>query len=1476
MKKRVLSLLMSFVMLLSLLPATIRAAETNADDVSVTFRFDCRSIATNDMLTACEISYPTSQTVTVPRGSSVYAALQKLTGYTVTCNDNNSMVTSFADIGPIGTLCDSLGAAYSENFQYAGWMYSGEHVDGLGIQTDTLDADDTITFRYTVYYGAKSQTEWVNFDWDLVDAYYGIQEDITGAKALDQNTDNYTAEQWAALQSAITAAESALSAVQTADENGYLSGGLMLNYIASKGTALWGTGSPTDQLQTARAKLKKAVNKVVAPTGVSVPTDTIEIPMGTTYQINATVLPEGAPQGVTYEAFVGDSNFDLSAGGLITPKSTASLCMIQVKSVEDPTKFSYFKFKIVEAPQPTADADKLLENIAKSYQENTGEWYVMDMGAYAALCPTGAKLTESAKQSYINKTIQALCAERVTDTTYAKSILALTAIGADVQQLYPVNSNTPINAIAALNGVTQSTSAWSAPYTLAAYNQRSYTGTESYERALINALLENQGEDGSWDEWGTIDTTANVIAGLSFYADETAVKTAIDKGVAYLAAQMQDSGAYDGGYGANANSTAMVIIGLAAAGVNPDTDSRFIKNGVSVLDGLLSFALTDNSGFGYQDNTTYNTGATEQAFRALIAAKQVMTTGKAYNIYDFSANSVSPARATSSGAASTLSVPTGNNITVRVTIKADTGYWLNSKSVTIAGEGATVYHAFTAALEGTGITQVGAANGYVSSMTKDGRELAEFTNGENSGWLYKVNGTLPTVGLTSQAVSSGDSIVFYYTNDWTLDPSAGSMGGTKQPEASSSLTPSVTVSNGAASAQISAAALDSALKAAEKEGESAVTIAPRLRGTAATVTVSLPLSAAASAAQQGVGLVIDTGAAQVVLDTEVLAALSENDGTALTVEISTESSANLSGALSPDQLAGAVIAQVTVTAGGDKVTSFGGRALAVELPVSGDAFRSGARVRVYLFSDDGSVERTEGLCIEKDGKLVVRVETTHLSTFVVLPETALPFADVDEAAWYADAVRYAYDHELMTGVADDRFDPDGTATRAQLVTILHRLAGSPAVDYLMQFSDVDEDVWYTEAVRWAASEGIVTGYTDGRFDPNGVFTREQLAAILYRYVCAQGGGFTGMWYFPLRYEDAGAISPWADEAMHWCVMRGILTGTSTTTLEPASSATRAQLAAVLQRFCTRDADETLSPAERAYQGASAYLAKTVSAPTVASIGGEWTVLALSRGGADFDPAAYLASLEKTLQETNGVLSSRKYTEYSRVILALSALGEDARNVAGYDLTAPLGDYDKMVAQGVNGAIFALLALDCADYPMPCNAEAATPATRQMYVDCILSAQRADGGWSLKADAARADPDLTAMALQALSKYQQHSSVSKAINAALVCLSALQNSDGGFSSSGTANAESCAQVLLALSELGIDSDDSRFVKSGCTALDALLTYQTADGGFCHTADGGTNLMATEQAACALAALVRAQNGQSSFYRMNETAAATAAA
>lgn len=292
-----------------------------------------------------------------------------------------------------------------------------------------------------------------------------------------------------------------------------------------------------------------------------------------------------------------------------------------------------------------------------------------------------------------------------------------------------------------------------------------------------------------------------------------------------------------------------------------------------------------------------------------------------------------------------------------------------------------------------------------------------------------------------------------------------------------------------------------------------------------------------------------------------------------------------------------------------------------------------------------------------------------------------------------------------------------------------------------------------------------------------------------------------------------------------------------------------------------------------------YLMNTVKSPQIGAIGGEWTIIGLARSGAEVPQSYYqnyLTAVMKTVSEKNGVLHERQYTEYSRVILALGALGVDARSVAGYDLTAPLGDYEKTVLQGINGPIWALLALDCRNYPMPVNSQAKTQASRQMYVDAILTGQLPDGGWSLTGrEGDSADPDVTAMALQALSRYQSQEKVKKACDRALTLLSGLQNEDGGFSVRGGKSLESCVQTVAALCELKIPLDDACFVKNGKSLIDNLLTYQASDGGFLHTPDAGSsNLMAGEQAMCALAAAFRAESGKASLYTMTDVQTAAA--
>lgn len=311
------------------------------------------------------------------------------------------------------------------------------------------------------------------------------------------------------------------------------------------------------------------------------------------------------------------------------------------------------------------------------------------------------------------------------------------------------------------------------------------------------------------------------------------------------------------------------------------------------------------------------------------------------------------------------------------------------------------------------------------------------------------------------------------------------------------------------------------------------------------------------------------------------------------------------------------------------------------------------------------------------------------------------------------------------------------------------------------------------------------------------------------------------------------------------------------------------LAMMFSLFIPAHAAVTPAEVSAAITDTAAYLQKAVSKPQVSSIGGEWTVLGLARSNVNVPQAYfqnYYSTVEQYVRSHNGVLHDRKYTEYSRVIVALSAIGKDARNVSGHDLTKPLGDFDKTVWQGINGPIWALIALDSASYPMPSGG-----ATRQMYIDHILDEQMRDGGWSLTGSGS-SDPDLTGMALQALAKYQDQTQVSRATEAAISCLSMMQDESGGFSSWGTANSESVIQVIVALTELGLSLDDPRFVKNGHSLLDNLMSFYKKGNGFSHAkADGaGNDLMATEQGLYALVAVQRAQSGKKTLYNMSDAA------
>ncbi len=309
-------------------------------------------------------------------------------------------------------------------------------------------------------------------------------------------------------------------------------------------------------------------------------------------------------------------------------------------------------------------------------------------------------------------------------------------------------------------------------------------------------------------------------------------------------------------------------------------------------------------------------------------------------------------------------------------------------------------------------------------------------------------------------------------------------------------------------------------------------------------------------------------------------------------------------------------------------------------------------------------------------------------------------------------------------------------------------------------------------------------------------------------------------------------------------------------------------AAMLCAVCTSTAfaDEKSTEVKSKISSTSDYL-RTQDSVLDGTLGNEWVLFGLARNNTLPDGIAdkYFENLEAKV-ESNGSakLDKNKSTENSRVILTLSAMGKDARNVAGYNLLEPYADQSYVVKQGLNGAVYALIAIDTYGYEIPADESVATQTTRESLVEYILSKAVENGGWAFWGTTA--DTDMTFMAITALAPYYDtNDEVKSAVDKALDNLSSMQNDDGTYTAWGSTSSESLAQVVVGLSALGLDSDtDSRFVKNA-SVLDALMTFG-CDNGFKHVLSGDYNGMATEQGFYALVAYDRFSESENSLYDM----------
>ena len=358
-----------------------------------------------------------------------------------------------------------------------------------------------------------------------------------------------------------------------------------------------------------------------------------------------------------------------------------------------------------------------------------------------------------------------------------------------------------------------------------------------------------------------------------------------------------------------------------------------------------------------------------------------------------------------------------------------------------------------------------------------------------------------------------------------------------------------------------------ALNAAKKnDTDPVVAISIDMASRADSVRVSLPTAALKTLGQNADALLtVVSDVAEVKLNSDAIRAVASQAGSMVTLYVVPVTTSELNSR-QQQAVGNAPVFDLSFKSGSTIISEFDGGCVTVTLPYTLQSHQTAEGIVVWYMDNIGNLVPCD--TTYHIGRQEVTFTTTHFSKYVIGYEEKTwsnPYSDVQRGAWYYDAVQFVADKGLMTGTETTCFSPDEITNRAMLVTILWRQAGSPSSNNQVQFRDVDPSQWYGSAVRWAAANQIVAGYGDGTFGPNDAITREQMTAILYRYAqyksypVSATGSLNG-------YTDANRISDYATTAFRWICSRDIMSGTSATTLGPAESATRAQVAVILMRF----------------------------------------------------------------------------------------------------------------------------------------------------------------------------------------------------------------------------------------------------------------------------------------------------------------------
>ena len=757
-------------------------------------------------------------------------------------------------------------------------------------------------------------------------------------------------------------------------------------------------------------------------------------------------LKDGATAGEGIAVKVTQSKDDIRKGYLETDDNTLKLAKknesgaaVTETATLSLTRDGITLFKPISVViYPAADKmGSLMDSIAKTYQNKSDEWVVFDMVAYAGLNGKTVKTSEAAKENYINLIINELALNSASASDRAKGELILGALGIDTTELTPYGSEESYNNAAKLQAMNMNVSYYVAPWILLADEQGNVKLTNEQVQKLVKLLIDSQGANGLCQGayWGKayddIDTTGTALAALArfvktsedTYGVKDAAKTFTDKALAGLMKVQNENGSFG-----NVNSDAMVITGLAAAGVKPD---GFKKNGSSLADALTLYVNRGQTGFtsAYADGEAGEKAqalATEQGFRALIVLEKIKNNDVGcYNIYTGRSNQDAapslpeadkkPGVATGEGKTEEISSSPGTgetgtkNIVASLTVSPDgSNEWITATGYTIA-ERSTVYDLITKALAASGMSCIGADKNYITAVSKGSITLANFNKGPNSGWMYSVNGALPNVGIQDYILKNGDSVKLYYVEDWTKDSQAGAWTGTNNEvittgdtgSATTTVPAEVKISGNTAAAAVTDENAAELIKQAKENKSAEIVINVSLSDAkdAETVKLELDKKTVESIVKDTDAVVtVKTPAGEIVLDKVTLKQLSETSGNTIVIEITKISE--------PEETQKALIGanghmyRLTVKSGDEVISQFNGNVTVRFVIPESLKDRNIAAVHIK----DGALEKLEGSRITQNKVEFYEFKTPHFSEFALV-DTAEAKLDGDDKNDSADKAK---------------------------------------------------------------------------------------------------------------------------------------------------------------------------------------------------------------------------------------------------------------------------------------------------------------------------------------------------------------------------------------------------------------------------------------------------------------------------------------